>query len=148
MIFIECYNGKDIKFYKEFKLRKRKSMVKKSVIAIMTICIVIFMILQSDVHAMDIGFIPDTYKPASTTDVAGADQIQNIANSIIGPIKVVGSAISVVALIIMGIKYVMGSIEEKAEYKKTMLPYLIGAIMVFAITNLLSILVEIVGGFK
>ena len=123
-------------------------MVKKSVVAIMTICIVIFMIIQSDVHAIDIGVTPNDYKPSSTTEVAGASQIQNIANSIIGPIRVVGSAISVIALIIMGIKYVMGSIEEKAEYKKTMMPYLIGAIMVFAITNLLSILVEIVGGLQ
>ena len=123
-------------------------MAKKSVVAIMTMFIVIFVIIQGNVYAIRIGFLPDDYKPPSTTNVSGADQIQNIANSIIGPIRVVGSAVSVIALIIMGIKYVMGSIEEKAEYKKTMMPYLIGAIMVFSITNLLSILVEIVGGFK
>ena len=30
----------------------------------------------------------------------------------------------------------MGSAEEKAEYKKTMLPYVIGAILVFAASNI------------
>ena len=30
----------------------------------------------------------------------------------------------------------IGSVEEKAEYKKTMIYYIIGAIMVFAISNI------------
>ena len=34
----------------------------------------------------------------------------------------------------------IGSVEEKAEYKKTMGPYALGAVMVFAITNILSII--------
>ena len=46
-------------------------------------------------------------------------------------ISIVGSGVAVIALIILGIKYMMGSVEEKAEYKKTMMPYVIGALMVF-----------------
>ena len=34
----------------------------------------------------------------------------------------------------------MGSAEEKAEYKKTFIPYLIGAILVFAASNLASMI--------
>ena len=41
----------------------------------------------------------------------------------------------------------MGSVEEKAEYKKTLKPYLIGAILVFGITNLLGIVQDIVASF-
>ena len=33
----------------------------------------------------------------------------------------------------------LGSVEEKAEYKKTMIPYVIGAILLFATSNLLGI---------
>ena len=36
----------------------------------------------------------------------------------------------------------VGSVEERAEYKKAMMPYVIGAVMVFAITNLLGIMIE------
>ena len=39
-------------------------------------------------------------------------------------------------LMVLGIKYMMGSAEEKAEYKKTMIPYLIGAVLLFAAVNL------------
>ena len=34
----------------------------------------------------------------------------------------------------------MGSAEEKAEYKKTMIPYLVGAILIFAASNLASMI--------
>ena len=43
-------------------------------------------------------------------------------------------AISIIAMIALGIKYMMGSVEEKAEYKKTLLPYFIGAAFVFGAT--------------
>ena len=48
----------------------------------------------------------------------------------------VGSAAAIVILIILGVKYMMGSAEEKAEYKKTFVPYLIGAVLIFAASNL------------
>jgi hypothetical protein len=38
----------------------------------------------------------------------------------------------------------MGSVGDKALYKETMIPYIIGAIMVFAIPNIIGILYEIV----
>ena len=46
-------------------------------------------------------------------------------------------------LIIIGIKYMFGSVEEKAQYKKILLPYFWGAIMVFGITNIVSIIYDI-----
>ncbi len=91
-------------------------------------------------------FNPETWKPSSQTDAANATQIQNIGNSIIGFIQAVGSVLSVAVLAILGIKYMTGSVEEKAQYKKSMMPYVIGAIMIFAITNVLAIIVDIVKG--
>lgn len=86
---------------------------------------------------------PDYYEPVSKDSAIGADKLMNIGNTIIGTLQVIGSIISVAVLVILGIKYMVGSAEERAEYKKSMMPYIIGAIMVFAITNLLGIVVEI-----
>lgn len=58
--------------------------------------------------------------------------IQNVANNVIGVLKVVGAAIAVIVLLIMGIKYLMASVEEKADFKKAMIPYVVGALLVFA----------------
>lgn len=52
---------------------------------------------------------------------------------------IIGSAISIIAIIALGIKYMLGSLEEKAQYKKTLLPYFIGAIFVFGATTVASI---------
>ncbi len=57
--------------------------------------------------------------------------------------QIIGSIISVICLIVIGIKYIMGSAQEKAEYKKTLMPYMIGAILIFAISNILSIIYNV-----
>ncbi len=58
-------------------------------------------------------------------------QIGNMGNTIIQWISTLGIIVAVVVLLILGIKYMVGSASEKAEYKKTMIPYLIGAVLIF-----------------
>lgn len=58
-------------------------------------------------------------------------QVKDFSNGVINVVSLVGSAVAIIALIVLGMKYMMGSAEEKAEYKKTLLPYIIGAVMVF-----------------
>lgn len=57
--------------------------------------------------------------------------IGTIGNKILTIITNIGMVLAVVLVAVLGIKYMMGSTEEKAEYKKTMLPYLVGAVLVF-----------------
>ena len=38
----------------------------------------------------------------------------------------------------------IGTVQEKADYKKTMGPYLVGAVMVFSITQILKIIASMV----
>ena len=59
-----------------------------------------------------------------------------IGKKVIGMVQAIGSIVAVLILVILGIKYMMGSAEEKAEYKKTFIPYLVGAILVFAAANI------------
>lgn len=78
---------------------------------------------------------PDQWKN-QTGDKIQTGDIQNFSASIINVVSIVGSAAAIITLIILGIKYMMGSAEEKAEYKKTMIPYLVGAILVFGATQI------------
>ena len=64
------------------------------------------------------------------TDVSG-QTLSNVGKNIITTIRTVAMIISVVVLMVLGIKYMMGSAEEKASYKKTMMPYIVGAVLVF-----------------
>ena len=66
--------------------------------------------------------------------------IENAGKGILSIVSIIGSAISIIAIIALGIKYMLGSIEEKAQYKKTLLPYFIGAIFVFGATTVSGII--------
>ena len=118
---------------------------KKKLIVICIIFILSILFIDQVVQATT--FNPNHYKPSSTNSVSGATQLEKIGNRIIGVVQIIGSVSSVVALIVIGIKYVTGSVEEKAEYKQTLKPYLIGAVLLFGITNILAIVQNVVAGF-
>ena len=59
----------------------------------------------------------------------------------------VGVILSVIILVMIGIKYMLGSVEEKADYKKSMIPYLIGALMVFSVTTLPQLIYKFIQNF-
>lgn len=75
------------------------------------------------------------------------DKFYEKVNNFITVIQVVGSIASVVALIIIGIRYMYSSVEEKAEYKKTMLGYIIGCALVFSIVNILGVVYDVATSF-
>ena len=66
-------------------------------------------------------------------------EILNLGKSIVTIMQTVGIVVAVVVLLVLGIKYMMGSAEEKAEYKKTMIPYLVGAVLIFASTTIVNV---------
>lgn len=89
---------------------------------------------------------PDEWKPSDleTTDV---DEVLSIGGIIVSIIRTVGLVVSVVVLIIIGIKYMTGTVEEKADYKTSMKPYLIGVFIFFALSQLLSVIIDLIPGF-
>ena len=85
--------------------------------------------------------------PSGVTPTAVAQsQIQGIGGKIAGALQIIGGVLAVVILVVLGIKYMMGSPEEKAEYKKTMMPYFIGAILIFAATQIAGVVYNIATG--
>ena len=81
-------------------------------------------------------------------DATGTTEVKEFGENIMGVLQVVGVVIAVVILIILGIKYMMGSASEKAEYKKTMIPYLVGAILIFAATTIANVVYQFAIGLK
>lgn len=68
------------------------------------------------------------------------NDLTKVGNNIVTIIQVVGIVIAVMVLLVIGIKYMMGSASEKAEYKKTMIPYIVGAVLIFAGTSLVRVI--------
>ena len=85
---------------------------------------------------------PDKYTPPTLTTEEAEPAMEKI-KPIIGIISTIGTIASVVTLIALGIKYMIGSIEERAEYKKSMLPYIIGAFLLFAVSTIVTFIMNI-----
>lgn len=115
----------------------------------LSVIIVMFFILfiMFNMNVVKATLNPDEYRPTGVTDT-DVNKVSSKVNPIIGTIKTVGIVISVVTLIVLGFKYMIGSVQEKAEYKKTMIPYLIGAVLIVAVTQLVSLIANIVTNIK
>lgn len=83
---------------------------------------------------------PKGYKFFGTTTDT---KLKQKAGVILGTINVAGVIIAVATVAIIGIKYMLGSVEEKAEYKKTATMYFVGAMLVFGGTTIPNILYQI-----
>ena len=110
--------------------------MNKKLLKVLTILLMVVMVACISVSS----FALEPGDMAGNTSAQGTTEIQNVGNSVIGILQVVGIVLSVIVLIILGIKYMMGSAEEKAEYKKTMMPYVIGAGLVFAASAIAGML--------
>ena len=108
-----------------------------------TILMIMFIV---SIAVTSFALTPDELKAG--TNVTGTKEITNLGKSIIGILRTVGIVLSVVVLIIIGIKYMMGSAEEKAEYKKTMIPYIVGAALIFAASVFANVIYEFFTGIK
>ena len=76
-----------------------------------------------------------------------SDKIKDKTGIIFEAIRNVGVVLSVVMLMIIGIKYMLGSAEAKADYKKTLIPYLIGTFILFTGTLIPQLIYTIMQEF-
>ena len=75
----------------------------------------------------------------------GTTGITTVGGQIVNMITTIGIIVAVIVLLILGIKYMMGSASEKAEYKKTMIPYLVGAVLIFGASAIAKAVISISG---
>lgn len=112
-----------------FKMNKRK---------IISIALTILMILTLTNNVFATAFDPEEWDPEPTVEAGGS--FLERAGSALGWIRFIGIIVSVLALVIIGIKYMLASIDEKAEYKKTMIPYIIGCFMLMGVSILVGLI--------
>lgn len=80
-------------------------------------------------------------------DVTG-NALGNMGKNIIATIRTVAMISAIIVLMVLGVKYMMGSAEEKASYKKTMMPYIIGAVLVFGAGFLANTVYDFAAGLN
>lgn len=66
--------------------------------------------------------------------------VSNQVDAVENAVRYAGEAIALIMLIVLGIKYMTSAPEGKAEYRKTMIPYLVGAVIIFAASRIRNII--------
>lgn len=114
---------------------------KKHVIrTLFFISIIISIIIIQTISIASAGQIDVNNVEISETEVGS---LQPMFEGMLGFVQVIGSAVSVIIIAVVGIKYMWSSVEEKAEMKQTMFYYVIGAILVFTTVNVVSIAYDV-----
>ena len=75
----------------------------------------------------------------SVGDTTGGGIIDAI-NTVLGLVQVAGTGIALIAVSLLGIKYMLASVEEKAEIKKYLIGAVIGGILVFGGASIAKVL--------
>lgn len=98
------------------------------IILLITVLLSLFFIIPNYSYADDIGLGDlNSYQGSGTS----SSRFKTKTNKVFKIIKDTGTVISVIMLTAIGIKFMLGSAEEKADYKKSLIPYIIGAVMIF-----------------
>ena len=112
---------------------------------------VIITIIVAIFSSIDISWATNTTGPIDPTEdpnwyapsEENSTQLSDIGKTILAVINVVGVVVAVISLSIIGLRYMFGSIEERANYKETMVPYIIGLVMLGGITTIVNIIYNI-----
>lgn len=121
------------------------------IIAIILIVLYIIVAYSINVWATEENDKFDTsyYNPKSVIDdTKGDSQFFKKAGIVLSTISVIGVVALVLGLTILGINFMLGSVEEKAEYKKVAMPILIGIVMFTSIIPILGIFENIFDDVK
>lgn len=114
--------------------------MKKAYIKIFIITLLVIMFISNFSYGITTGF-GEMNITGRTSKIPV--EARHLLKNIVHIVSLVGSGISIIALIVLGIKYMAGSLEDRAEYKKTLLPYIIGAIILFGGSLVPSIIYNI-----
>ena len=109
-------------------------MKTKKITKIITILFVIVMILGA-INTV----LADPAIPKSSAPNSGATDVERISGMVIYVIQIIAFTAGVIMLVFLGIKFITASPEGKAEIKKSAVIYVVGAILLFAATGILSI---------
>lgn len=114
--------------------------MKKTVKIISTMLLTIMLITSIAGVAFAAPDIDQTIGSIEQSPSGDTGKVTTIGGKIISIIQVVGIVVAVVVILIIGIKYMTGSVEQKAEYKKVMIPYIVGAVLLVAGTSIVKVI--------
>lgn len=105
-----------------------KSFIKVILILIIVMSITNISLATSKIEA-------ENFTPTYNTNIM---PVKNLGQTILGYIRNIAVISSVVLIAVFGLKFMIGSTEQRAEYKKSFMPLIIGIFIVASSTTIIS----------
>ena len=115
--------------------------MKKNIYRILIICIISFIFLSITGYCLAVG--TSQYEGITQIDGTEMGPFATFGGQIVYILQFVGYSVAVIMLTVMGIKYIMSSPNDKADIKSKLVPYIIGAVLLFAGSTMLNIIYNI-----
>ncbi len=112
---------------------------------VMILTLVLIMVLSANITHVSMADGTNPAKALIGTLDAGEDsaadtKVQNVVNVIITVARVIGVAVAIVMLLVLAMKYMTAAPGEKADIKKSAVVYVVGAVVLFAVTGILGLI--------
>ena len=120
--------------------------MKNKTLKIICIMLVIINILASTTNAFTITDIINKGKDFinnGTGEKVREDRVSSLSSSILSILQFIAIVVAVAMIAILGIKYITGSVEMQADIKKTLVPYMMGALMAFGAFTIWKIVISV-----
>ena len=113
------------------------------IIATLLLAILLVATVSQVVLATNYNAIISEVEKKAKTETVNTDKINSTAGKIIKVIRNVAAVAAVVIITILGIKYMMGSTQEKAGYQKSFIPLIVGIVVVVAAAQIATTLFQV-----
>jgi len=119
-------------------MQKAIKMINVLVVVVMILFTLSSVVMASSTEINQLLTNMDTNKNQTIQNDDG--EIAKLGGQIASILTTIGIVVAVIVLLVLGIKYMIGSAQEKAEYKKTMIPYIIGAVLLLSASGIVRLL--------
>ena len=127
---------------------------KKNIIKVLTIILILVISLMpniakannsDEISIDDITGGIDNFMQAgqSQNNPLNQESLQNVSSVAYNILLAVGIIAAVIVGLIIGIKYMMGSVAQKAETKELLIPYIVGCVIIFGAFAIWKIAIEL-----
>jgi type IV secretory pathway VirB2 component (pilin) len=120
---------------------------KMKLISMVVVIMIMIFTLLSVVYEVKADFNPGNIinKVGTEANTVNVDttSLNSKAGKILAYIRNIAVIAGVIIITILGVKYMTGSLEEKAEYKKSFIPLIVGIIVIMAATAIATTIFSI-----
>jgi type IV secretory pathway VirB2 component (pilin) len=110
---------------------------------VLLLTLVIIILGSLFLAAYSLALDPTDYKPKDTTNIGSTTTLTKTGSTIVAAIQTVGTLVAIITLLVLGIRYLFATAQEKAELKGLAPKYVIGAVLLFGGVNLVAIIYNI-----